>query len=389
MRNIIGQPVSGDDFWKRPEVTDQIVEHLAAGTANIKMFGLRRIGKSSVLRDLVTTLRARGLTVIHVDTQKHTQFRPLMADIVEALPTGGKATEIRKGLSNNKLVSWLIDRSAEAFGATTKTEGFVNEFNHHAAWSGEIEALLKASGPVVLILDELPIMARNMLRSGYRAIDIEQFLATLRSWRFECNVRMLFAGSLGFGALERDHEVNIRDNISDLAVVPIPPLDRETAIEFVAKLAESSGFGDWNRKLSEAIVDESAELWPIFLQFGFDAAKRSGTRQPEAIASIMGTGVREQLDENFYSQFRTRLARYGDQEPAARMILKMVSTEGGSTSFAAIDEALEAKGWLDLRDDLLEYLKDDDFIEVNTRDAVVNVASKLVPVWVRARAWGR
>ncbi len=387
MRNIIGQPVSGDDFWKRPDVTEPIVEYLTHGTANIKMFGLRRIGKSSVLRDLEATLRTSGLTVIHVDTQKHTQFRPLMADIVEALPKDGKASDLRKSLLGNKLVSWLIDRTSENFGA--KTEGFVNEFNHHAAWSGEIEALLKASAPVVLILDELPIMARSMLNSGYRPIDIEQFLATLRSWRFECDVRMLFAGSLGFGALERDHKVNIRDNISDLAVVPIPPLDLETAIAFVDKLAESSGVRDWNRGLSAAIVAESAERWPIFLQFGFDAVKRSGARRPEEIATIMRVGVRDQLDENFYSQFRTRLARYGEQESAARMILKLASAEDAPMSFTAIDKALQAKGWLDLRDDLLEYLKDDDFIEVDTRAGVISVASRLVPVWVRARAWGR
>jgi len=387
VRNILGQPVIGADFWPRPDVVDPIVAHLKGGTANIKMFGLRRIGKSSILLELERRLRGEGMAVIRIDAQKHTQFRALMADIVDGLPKTG-TKEIWQKVTGNKLVNWLIDRSVEAYGSNSSSGGFVNEFAHHSAWSGEIENLLKAAGPMVLILDELPIMARSMLASGYRGIDIEQFLATLRSWRFECGVRMVFAGSLGFGALERDHKVNIRDHISDPLAITIPPLNQNDALAFVEKLAASAGMTDWNSALSEAVVAQSAETWPIFLQFGFDAVRRSIARGAQAAAEAIRSSVPMQLDENFYSQFRTRLARYGTQEPAARTILKLVSASD-TVTFTAIDGALAAKSWLDLRDDLLEYLKDDDFIEVDTKTGTVKTASKLVPVWVRARAWGR
>lgn len=389
MRNIIGQPVSGQDFWPRPEVVDPIVEYLTHGTANIKMFGLRRIGKTSVLLELEQRLKEAKMTVVRIDTQKHTQFRSLMAEIVEALPATDAVADVRKKLGNHKMVTWLIDRTAEYFGSNAQTGGFVNEFSHHSAWSGDIETLLRAAGPVVFILDELPIMARSMLANGYRAIDIEQFLATLRAWRFECGVRMIFAGSLGFGALERDHKVNIRDHISDPKAVAIPPLAPQTAVDFVDQLAASARVADWSRDVSQWVVDASAETWPLFLQFGFDAVRRSGARTPESVAEAIRTGVRDQLDENFYSQFRTRLARYGETEPAARVILKTLVGNDGPTEFAAIDAALERKNLLHLRDDLLESLKEDDFIEIDTQAGTIWAASKLVPVWVRARAWAR
>jgi hypothetical protein len=164
------------------ELVDPIVEHVMRGTANIKMFGLRRIGKTSVLLELEKRLRKAKMMVVKIDTQKHTQFRSLLAEIVEALPSTGPVADVRKKLGTNKLVHWLIDRTAESFGSNAQSGGFVNEFSHHSAWSGEIETLLRAAGPVVLILDELPIMARSMLANGYRAVDIEQFLATLRAW---------------------------------------------------------------------------------------------------------------------------------------------------------------------------------------------------------------
>ena len=389
VRNILGQPVKGDDFWPRPDVVDPIVDHLVQGTANIKMFGLRRIGKSSVLLELEHRLQTAGMTVVHIDAQKHTQFRSLMAEIVEGLPSAGTGEDLRKKFGGNKLVTWLIDRTAEHFGAAPRAEGFVNEFNHHAAWSGDIETLLKAATPLVLILDELPIMARSMLANGYRPVDIEQFLATLRSWRFRCGVRMVFAGSLGFGALERDHGVNIRDNISDPKAISIPPLLQSQAVDFVDALATSKGLSDWSRALSEWVVAESAETWPIFLQYGFDAVVRAGARTESAARQAIRSGVRDQLDENFYTQFGTRLARYRDQEKAARVILKALVASDRPAALQTVDAALEQKDLLHLRDDLLEYLRDDDFIEIDTQAGTIRAASKLVPIWVRARAWAR
>jgi hypothetical protein len=58
-------------------------------------------------------------------------------------------------------------------------------------------------------------------------------------------------------------------------------------------------------------------------------------------------------------------------------------------SFAEIDAALEKLKAVDRRDDLLEALREDDFIHFSTEAQTAQPASRLVPVWVRARSWGR
>jgi hypothetical protein len=100
--------------------------------------------------------------------------------------------------------------------------------------------------------------------------------------------------------------------------------------------------------------------------------------------------VRLALDETFYQQFTTRLSRYDDDIKPARAILKAVAANVEQTvSFEALDKALGAIGAIERRDDVFEALREDDFILFDTEAQTVRPASKLVPIWVRSRAWGR
>jgi hypothetical protein len=190
--------------------------------------------------------------------------------------------------------------------------------------------------------------------------------------------------------LERLDGVAVADHIGDLYPVSLPPLPRAQAIELVEALALGEEVDDWTIALSEAIVDASAELWPIFLQYGFNDVSRSRERDPSKVKAIVEAQVRQALDENFYKQFSTRLSRYGNDEKSVRAILKtIVAADPEPVTFVAIDEALTKLNAGERRDDLLEALREDDFISFNTGSQTLRAASKLVPLWVRARAWGR
>jgi hypothetical protein len=229
-----------------------------------------------------------------------------------------------------------------------------------------------------------------MLQSGYKPFDAGQFLAMLRSWRINCGVRMLLTGSIGLAQLARMDGVAVADHIGDLFPETLPPLSRPEAIAMVEALVRGEVAKDWTPELSEAIVDASAELWPIFLQYGFNALLQAGERDPAKVRAIVEKEVRQKLDENFYTQFSTRLARYETDEKPARAILKaIVAADPEPVAFAAIDDALAKLNAGERRDDLLEALREDDFISFDTESQTLRAASKLVPLWVRARAWGR
>jgi hypothetical protein len=396
LHSKIGNPAVGADFFPRPDVVDRLYDDLAHNRGSRRLFALRRIGKTSVLLELGQRLReTAGLTVIHVDVQGLNRFQDFLGKVFAQIPTDNRFQQILQRLHNNSgiqaLMPWLLPRAPKENSAQAKQD-FVIEFHHSAIWAGDIAAALKEAGPIVLMIDELPFMMRNMITRGYKPADVESFLATLRDWRMNSGVRMLLSGSIGLAQLARIEKVHVADHIADMRPVRLPPLRHDAAVEMVEALARGEGMMGWQRRLSEAIVEASAETWPIFLQFGFDEVRRDGTRDPASVRAIIEREVRPALDETFYQQFATRLARYDRDETAARAILRAVA--GAVQQFAtfdAIDNILKkiGAGALRKRDDLLEALREDDFIDLDTTSQIAKPASRLVPIWVRARAWGR
>jgi hypothetical protein len=394
IRSKIGNPVGGDDFWPRPDVVDPLFDALVNDKGSRRLFGLRRIGKTSVVLELERRLRARAdLTVIQIDVQGVSRFKDFLNKLFEQIPAETRLQQTKKSIATNAALQSFLPALATRLTGSAATQAqstFHNEFEHKAVWAGDIEAALEEAGPIVLIIDELPFMLRNMMRDGYKPFDAERFLATLRSWRMNSGVRMLLSGSIGLAQLERLDGVAVADHIGDLYPVSLPPLSRAQAIELVEALALGEEVDDWTTALSEAIVDASAELWPIFLQYGFNDVLRSRERDPSKVKAIVEAQVRQALDENFYTQFSTRLSRYGNDEKSVRAILKtVVAADPEPVTFAAIDEALAKLNAGERRDDLLEALREDDFMSFDTESQTLRAASKLVPLWVRARAWGR
>lgn len=398
MKVKIGNPVENEDFFQRNAVVDRLVDDIRNQRGSRSLFGLRRIGKSSVLRAVKERLdNQTSLVVISIDVQGISRLGDFLAKIVEDLPERHTLQNYRAKIANNQVVQTLFTAIASKYGysGVTPTKdasaqgGFINEMRHMGAWIGDINDLLKAHNGIVLLIDELPFMLRNMLRSGYSTNDVECFMAMLRDWRMNCDVRMILAGSLGLGQLARLEGVQTKDHTGDLYPVSLPPLGREEAIEMVTKLAEGEGLQDWTHDLSAAIVDGAAETWPIFLQMGLDAAIRSNIRDVAILAQGPDPAASASLEDTFFSQYQTRLNRYNDDKKPAQAVLRLVThSPQEGVSLDIIDQALAKIGAKDDRDTLIEGLIEDDFVELDTKNRTVHSANRLVTVWVRARSWG-
>jgi len=391
MRYRVGNPVIGGDFWPRPDVVDDIHARLTKHEQSVRLFGLRRIGKTSVLLELERRLREDpSLTVLRIDAQAIRRFGDFLAAIVGGLPEGGATEKLRTVANKNPTLRTLFSAALRKIGVENAGEaGFQSEFNHQAFWVGDFEEVFRNAGPLILLIDELPYMIRNMLEGGnYKPNDIEGFLATLRGWRMNAGVRMVLAGSLGLAQIRRMYGVSIHDHIGDILPRSLPPLTRDDAAAMVEALARGEGAEEWTPELTKAVVGTAGETWPIFLQQGCKAILDAGIRDPDQVAGEIARSVRPIADEVFHTQFSTRLSRYGEDERAARTILRTV-VRAEPAGFDLIDDALDKIDALERCDDLLDALREDDFIEFDTEARTVRTASRLVPVWVRSRSWGR
>src|SRR5271166_6666859 len=79
-----GMHVSGKGFWPRPRIVNELVEGLLAGES-FTLFGLRRIGKSSVMAETRRRLHDRSAIVVHVDAQNFRGLPSLFAAILREL----------------------------------------------------------------------------------------------------------------------------------------------------------------------------------------------------------------------------------------------------------------------------------------------------------------
>ena len=205
MRNIIGQPVAGDDLYGREYELDRLWEQLEQGE-HILMLAPRRVGKTSLMLELENAPRG-GWDVINVDVQggegPEDCFAAILAKLAadsryrtrfEAIPFSSTIKNVVEGMSANVDVGVLRVELKRAIGS---------EWDRVAAQlQARLTNLPDTGERLLVILDELPILISRMLRSGGGKSDADLLLARLRQWR---QAPEQLAGESGTAHLDHYH----------------------------------------------------------------------------------------------------------------------------------------------------------------------------------------
>lgn len=275
--NVVGAPVEGRDrFWDREADLELLSQRLVEGN-HILLVAQRRMGKTSLLRELTHRLSGRYVCLF-VDVQKHES----PADVVAAI---GAATRQH---------ATLWDRTKSTFGSIVRAAGDridslqISEvtLNLRAGMAGDdwrakgdalFESLAQVEGGVVLMLDEVPILVNRLLRAEDRSIQpegrrqAEVFLSWLRenALRHSGKIRLVISGSIGLAPVL--HRAGLSATANYLMPFELPPWDRETAIGFLLALAASYGL-DLSRETCEHMVDRIGCCIPHHVQTYFSLA---------------------------------------------------------------------------------------------------------------------
>lgn len=247
MRNIIGQPVEGDDLYGRDYELGRLWEHLENGE-HILMLAPRRVGKTSLMLEL-RRAPPTGWNVINVDVQGRDGPEDCIAALLaaiatdpryrtrfEAIPFSGAIKNALRSVSANVDVGVLRVELKQAIG---------NDWDRVAAQlQDRLTALPESGGKLLIILDELPILISRMLRAGERKNDADLLLARFRQWRqapsLRGRVHTLVGGSIGLEGILR--RVGLSASINDLVPFRLDPWERGTAAAFLDELGRDVGF---------------------------------------------------------------------------------------------------------------------------------------------------
>ena len=214
--NKVGPWVQEKEFWNREKEVQRFIELMDEGE-NLLIVAPRRIGKTSLLKESIRQIGLRN------------KDYPLFLDVQDCK----KPEDIIVALSMaTKQYKNLWDKTKEVFQAfvenvlnridTVGNDELSIKFREGVMgdWQAKGEQLLsrmaKADRPVILVIDELPIMVNRLLRSDKNEIsdqsrqDTDIFLSWLRQQMgcHQSKIRWVICGSICCLSQERKISVS-------------------------------------------------------------------------------------------------------------------------------------------------------------------------------------
>ena len=307
-----GNAVTGDERFSRPALEDRFMRALTS-SSGIKMFGLRRIGKSTMRLYASECFEREGRAFAYIDGQGLHSLNDLISKLFQAMPPS-------EGFMNRALsivTAGPVQSALQALAEGLELEETVTS----AHWRLVSEAIRKAirgnKVKPVLIIDEFSYLIKNMAEKDevIGSGDADKLLASMREWRSE-GMTMLLTGSIGLTRLARKHNLNL-EHLNDLQPFSIPELTEKEAREFI-KQATSKSEGKWSDEHTECFLKETGVLYPCFLVLGLLEINVSNPADIKDFPSIFADHVRPNLHNDFYNQFVARFKDYGDLDRGER-----------------------------------------------------------------------
>lgn len=241
--NKVGPWVTGREFWNRETESARLIQLLGQGE-NIIIAAPRRIGKTSLIRESLNRINGSGEMIgIMVDIQDCSKPEEAIVAISMALKPYQSIWRNILGVFKNFLGT-LINK-VEEIGNDVITlkirEGVAGDWQLKG--NEILEIIAKADDPVVLALDELPVMVNRMLRKESGQItensrtQTEVFLSWLRKamLHHQERIRWIVCGSIGLGPILSQARLN--HTIGHLRSLPLYPWEDKVADECLCALA--------------------------------------------------------------------------------------------------------------------------------------------------------
>lgn len=405
LKKTPGMWVSGDAFFDREFELDWLADRVRNGTHTL-LTAQRRMGKTSLVRELFRRLDDKGdFETVFVDLEGATTAADAITEIVvQARSAHGAWTRLKTGAAN--LMPGIRD-AVDELGVSelrVKLRAGLDPGSWRHKGDAVFAALAENELPIVLALDELPMLVSRLLKSPggdstpEGTVPADEFLSWLRKngQAYPGRISMIVSGSVSLEPILREAGLTAHANI--FSPFELKPWDEATAMACLGALADGADLG-----VSKAVRREMCTLLrcqvPHHVQMFFDCLeehlRRVGRRRASKadvthVYAAELLGVRGQMDLDHY-ETRLKLVVGTDGYRVALELLTEAAVEGGWLRRGAIERYARYFG-TDLPDGgrqpvslvhLLEVLEHDGYL---ARDGGhYRFVSGLLEDWWRAR----
>lgn len=239
MKASTGRWVSGDDFFNRDKEL-RILEMCIRDGNHVLLSGQRRMGKTSVTQELGRRLVEQGWEFLFADVEGATCAEDVIAAVAEAAHPV-RPISSRLGAAVQRWIREQVEEiSASDF--RVKFRGALDPGTWRIHGAQLISYCAAHDKKVLLVIDELPIFLKRMLRDdGGDMRRVDEFLSWLRAETqgLRGSPVLIVSGSIGLGPLVQ--RLGIPDRINHLYPFRLGPWNRDVSIECFQRLANDCG----------------------------------------------------------------------------------------------------------------------------------------------------
>jgi uncharacterized protein len=390
MKNIVGAPARGENFFPRPGEVAKIVSRIESGN-NLQIAAPRRVGKTSILFYLLDNqIEGYTDTYVYIDTERVDQeqefYKKILKEILRAEPVASSNRLQKLFKDGQRFLSKI--KSVKVLGAELSFQEQPEEVNYYEELTNFLTGFeLEEETKLVLLLDEFPQTILNIVAANKGDTKAAtKFLQSNRELRqnpeISRKVKFIYTGSVGLNhtvaAIQASAFVN------DLNSIEVEPLSREEAIELVAQLLEAKKI-----TIQEEAVDHLLAKIEWFIPFHIQLAIQEvlslayQTKQvdPQMVEQAFENIVAARNNNHFEhyasrlkSQFKGSEFKYVDQ------LLQQLATEGTLNKAQLADLAFGHGQQEDYRR-ILEILVYDGYINNTGTPTTYRFNSPIVRMW--------
>lgn len=308
MRNVIGSPVEGEDFFDRERERRQMWRRLESDS--LLLLAPRRIGKTSLMRKLCAEAHEQS---------EAGDFHAFSLSFAACGDELACVRELAKALAeaNPKLVDSFQERLRQQLPSLKSLKfgpfGIELAQNEAADWRSLGEALARTIGNLegrwLIAVDEVPVFLLGLLKRDDGLARVRAFLYWWRDLRQQHHkrIRWILAGSIGLDTVAARH--GIGDTVNDLVPTPLGAFDADTADRFLVALAKGAGL-ELSEPVRQAII--TALEWPVpyYLQIVFDRLRdhaEAGATPTVALVEKIFAELLEPAHKGYFDYWRQRL----------------------------------------------------------------------------------
>ncbi len=398
MKGAVGNWVMGEEFWGREHELTELRELLDGG-AHVLLVAPRRVGKTSLMRELGRRLESTH-RCLFVDLEGAQSPADAIAELGLAtrshLSLWKRTQEVFRGLLDNveSVGAYEVSiklREGTATGWQTRGQRLLDSLSQH-------------DEPIIVFMDELPILINRMLKGDdyqitpERRREADMFLSFLRAEtsKRKGQVRFVAAGSIGLEPVLR--QAGLSATINTFTAYELHPWDRPTALGFLRAISEAKKLV-LGADVPERMIDRLGSAVPHHVQLFFDLTLQDARRRrsgevtavdvervfAERMLSTRGHAELSHLEE------RLRMVLGPRRLPLALDLLTDAAVTDKLTPERSLELATEAVGSGDaegerpgdLLRELLGIFEHDGYLE--RKDGGYVFVSSLVRDWWKAR----